>query len=276
MNPGGACEGDMPITAQGDIPRMGDPAFDALLDRSLGPEDTPAGLRPLAEGLAALETAELRSRPGAEASALAAFRSGVGRSAAPARRRPRRHPLIARLLTARAAAATAAAAVVLGGTAAAAMADKLPAPAQKVAHDVIGAPSTPAGHPTHTASPQASSLPGHSAFGLCTAWANAKTSGNATQKAVAFQRLEVAAGGAAKVSSFCASVTHPGSGSAAKRSTHQTGKPSAQPSAAQGHPNGKPSTEPSPAQSHRDGKPSTLPSPAQSHPAGQPSDAPVG
>jgi hypothetical protein len=181
VNPGGACEGDMPINARGDIPRIGDPAFDALLDRSLEPEGTPAGLRPLAEGLAALEAAELRSRPGAEASALAAFRSGVGRSAAPARRRPGSHPVIARLLTARAAAATAAAAVILGGTAAAAMADKLPAPAQKVAHDVIGAPSTPAGHPTHSASPQASSLPGHSAFGLCTAWANANASRRRSQ-----------------------------------------------------------------------------------------------
>ena len=57
MTGGGAYDGDMPTfprTTQGEIPPVGDPAYDALLARTLAPDDAPTGLRPVAEGFAAL------------------------------------------------------------------------------------------------------------------------------------------------------------------------------------------------------------------------------
>ena len=74
--------------------------------------------------------------------------------------------MLASLLSAKLAAAAAAAAITLGSAAAAAYAGKLPAPVQKLAHDTIGAPKTPGAHPAHSAAPQPTVLPGHSAYGL--------------------------------------------------------------------------------------------------------------
>lgn len=140
--------------------------------------------------------------------------------------------MLTSLLSAKMAAAATVAAVAVGGTAAAAFAGKLPSPAQKLAHDTIGAPMTPGPRASHTAAahPSPSSLPGQAAFGLCTAWQHMKTSGTAAQKATAFKRLEAAAGGASQVSSFCAGVQHPGKSrgnSSAGSSGHSQGKPAA-------------------------------------------------
>lgn len=269
MTGGGACDGDMPTfprRAPGEIPPVGDPAYDALLRRTLAPEDVPTGLRPVAEALAALYEAPVNFQPAAEKNALAAFRGAAGRPPEPARPRRRRHPVLTSLLSAKLAAAAAAAAVTLGGAAAAAYAGKLPAPAQKLAHDTIGAPKTPGAATAHPATPQPTVPPGHSAYGLCTAYAHQKAHGTAAQKATAFRKLAAAAGGGAHVSAYCATVTHPGNPS--------PGQPSR--GATSAHPTGKPTTLPSQAQRTRPaGKPSTPSSHAPTtHPTGKPTSTP--
>jgi hypothetical protein len=213
----------------------------------------------VAEGFAALYEAPVNSGPAAEKNALAAFRAAIGKPAEPARPRRRRRPLLASLLSAKLAAAAAAAALTLGGAAAAAAyAGKLPAPVQKLAHDTIGAPRTPGAHPAHSAAPQPTVLPGHSAYGLCTAYAHLKAHGSAAQKATAFRKLAAAAGGAAHVGTYCAGVTHPGNPAPGTAPAHP-GKPSTLPSSAQHtHPAGKPTTRPSHAQpTHPAGKPTS-------------------
>jgi len=177
--------------------------------------------------------------------------------------------LLTVLLTAKAAAAAAAAAVALGGVAAAAYTSTLPAPAQKFAHGMIGAPS-----PSASASASASASPSHrpgtphatpartdaagpdatgpAGFGLCTAYAHAKTHGTASQKAMAFRNLAAAAGGAAKIAAYCAAVPHPGSSQSSQSAsapTHPVGRPSS-------HPTGKPSSRPTPRPT---GRPSSTP-----------------
>jgi hypothetical protein len=144
-----------------------------------------------------------------------------------ARRSARRRPRLLTSLTAKAAAAAAVAATALGGVAAAAYTSTLPAPAQRFAHSVIGAPSPQPSHrpgtpqPSHRpGTPQATpartdavgpDATGPAGFGLCTAYAHAKAHGTASQKAVAFRNLAAAAGGAAKIAAYCTAVPHPGS-----------------------------------------------------------------
>lgn len=273
MTGGGVSDGDMPIfpwSARGDVPPVGDPAFDALLAGNLLSEDTAGGLRLVAEVIAALNAPPVTSELAAEASALRAFRA-AGRSGEPARSGLRRHPVLISLLSARlAAAAAAAAAVALGGAAAAAYVGALPAPAQKLAHDIIGAPSAhPTAQPTPSATGVGPDATGPAAFGLCTAFAHLKAHGSAAEQAVAFRNLATAAGGAAKVTAFCAKVAHPGTTPSAEPTTHPTGKPSALPSQVPtGRPSGKPTTHPT-------GKPSTLPSQVPtSLPSGKPTATP--
>src|SRR6266851_7308484 len=237
-----------PWSARGDVPPVGDPAFDALLAGNLLPEDTAGGLRPVAEAIAALNAAPVTSELAAQASALRAF-SAAGRSGEPARSLRRRHPLLSSLLSAKLAAAAAAAAVSLGGVAAAAYAGALPASMQKIAHETLGAPAPhPSARPTHPATPAGPDAAGRAAYGLCTAYAHLKADGNARQKAVAFRNLATAAGGAANVAAYCARVANP--------------RPT---------PSGKPTSHPKPA-THRTGKPTRHPKPT-SRPTGKPTSA---
>lgn len=262
MNGGGVCGDDMPTfpwPTHSGLPPVGDAAYDAVLARTLPPGPAPAGLGAVAEAFAALSTAPVHAEPAAEASALRAFRDTAGLPAEPARSCRRRHPVLTSLLSVKLAAAAAAAAVTLGGAAAAAYTGKLPAPVQNIAHATIGAPQTPGTHRTPQPAPDA--MPGHAAYGLCTAYAHLKAHGNAAQKATAFRKLAAAAGGAAQVKTYCAGVAHPGSPSPHTPATHPAGQPSTLPTQAQHtHPGGKPSSPPSHA-------PAT-------HPAGQPTTAP--
>jgi hypothetical protein len=180
--------------------------------------------------------------------------------------------LLTSLLTAKAAAAVAAAAAAaLGSVAAAAYTGTLPAPAQRFAHSMIGAPQpghrpgTPQATPARTDAGTPRATPartdavgpdatGPAAFGLCTAYAHAKAHGTASQKAVAFRDLAAAAGGAAKIAAYCAAVPHPGSSE------------SSQPASARTHPAGRPA-------SHPTGKPSSQRH--TPHPTGRPSSAPT-
>jgi hypothetical protein len=253
----GVSDGDMPIfpwSGRGGVPPVGDPVFDAMLAGKLPPEDTADRLRPVAETITALNAAPAASELAAEASAMAVFRGEVGRSAEHVRPRRRRPSLLTSLLSAKLAAAAAAAVVALGGTAAAAFAGALPAPVQKLAHETIGAP---AAHHSAPATPVGPRATGNAAYGLCTAYAHLKAHGTARQKAVAFRNLAAAAGGAANVTAYCATVAHPG----ATPSGHPTGKPSSHPT---GQPSGHPTGQPT---SHPTGQPS-------SHPTGKPTSAP--
>jgi hypothetical protein len=239
-----------PWSAPGDVPPIGDAAFDALLAGALPPGAAATGLRPVAEMIAALNRAPLTSELASGATALAAFRGEVGRSRETVRPRRRRHPVLATLLSAKLAAAAAAAAVTFAGATAAAYAGVLPAPVQKFAHDTLGTPPAhPAAHLSHPATPTGPKAAGHAAYGLCTAYSHAQAHGSVMQKAVAFRNLAAAAGGAASVTAYCAGVAHPGT----TPTSHPVGKPSSHPGPkAAGHPGVKPT-------SHPGGKPTSTP-----------------
>ena len=251
---------NIPGSPRADVPELPDGALDALLTGDLITDEACAGLQPAAALLAALNAAPEDGELTGHARALAEFRRRGGmpvHARRSARRRPR---LLTSLLTAKAAAAAAVAAAALGGIAAAAYTGALPAPAQQFAHSVIGAPSPQPSHRPGT--PQATpartdavgpDATGSAASGLCTAYAHAKAHGMASQKAMAFRNLAAAAGGAAKIATYCTAVPHPGSS-----------QPS-QPASARTHPAGHPA-------SHPTGKPSSHPAP---HPPGRPSSAPT-
>jgi len=273
MTRDGAWNDGMPIFLRpvpDGIPPVGDPAFDALLDRTLAPHEAPAGLRPLAEAFAALDPPPAPGQPGAEATALMVFRGALGR---------RRHLVPASLLSAKFAAAATVAVMAVAGTAAAAFAGKLPGSAQKLAHDTIGAPMTSAPRPTpaSAAHRESSTLPGGSAFGLCTAWEHTQASGTNAQKAAALRKLEAAAGGASRVSSFCAAVPRHADSPSAKPSAYPSGRQTPVPwHGPATRPSGVPTPAPSsPAASHAWDEPVPAPTyPTAPHPAGEPTAAP--
>lgn len=188
--------------------------------------------------------------------------------------------LLQTLLSAKAATGIAAAGlVVIGGGTAAAYTGSLPVPLQTLAHDTIGAP---AAHPHATssedaapdatdtgapggpqsapadpsASPSGPDATGPAAFGLCTAF----THGGLATGSIAYQSLVTAAGGADKITAYCATIPHPG----------PSGLPSQAAGAATQHPSGPPTARPSQANTtHPTGAPT-------SHPHGRPGSVPVG
>lgn len=262
MSSGGGSDTDMPNSSwlpRRDGPVIPDPVASALLAGDEPSLDAPASVQQLAGVLASLRAVPAGDELAGMAAALAEFRQRVGVSDQTSRPRRRRPTLLTSLLSAKAAAAAAVVAVGLGGVATAAYANALPTAAQRLAHDAIGAPSP---HPAnssnpgagHSATPVGPNASGSAAYGLCTAYSHATKYGTAAQKSVAFRNLERAAGGAAKVASYCAAVTHPGT-TPTPASSHPTGKPSNVPS---GHPTGKPSVHPSGAgpSGHPTGKPS--------------------
>src|SRR5258708_29350869 len=107
-----------PWPAQGDVPPVGDPAFDALLSGDPPPDGAATGLRRAAEVIAALNDAPVTSELAALPGAMAVFRSEIGRPGQPARSRPRRHAWLGSPGTAHPAAAATAPAVTLGRAAA--------------------------------------------------------------------------------------------------------------------------------------------------------------
>jgi hypothetical protein len=232
-----------------DVP-IGDTFLAALLAGTELPPGSALELRPLAEALAGLRGQPASDELEGEAKTLTAFRGQFG---APriAHRPPARMPSPRRRLRPVKAAAAAATVLSLGGIATAAYAGALPATAQRLAHDIIGAPapgSQPAIRPSW-AGPATTADP---AYGLCTAWAHAKAHGTGKQRAVAFARLAAAAGGAGNVTRYCATTAPP------SMSPSQTPQPSATP-----HGTSRPSGLPAP---HASGKPSSLPGPRTTGP----------
>lgn len=258
MTDRGVSDNDMPNfsrRARRDASEIPDAALAALLAGSTPPPDASAPLLHVADVLAALRAAPASDEAAGKAAALAQFRQRVGVSSQPFRSRRRRSTLLSSLLGVKAAVAAAVAVVGLGGVATAAYAGALPSSAQRFAHDTIGAPSPHASHGAHarnnrhaghSGTPVGPSASGPAAFGLCTAYRNATKHGKAAQKAVAFRNLEKAAGGAANVASFCASVAHPGASAkshsgaptshrAGRRTSHPRGKRTSHPTGRQNH-----------------------------------------
>jgi hypothetical protein len=129
-----------------DASAIEDAALAAMLSGPEVPEDLAAGLQPAADVLAALRARPSVDELAGEAFALAEFRNRVGVPDPVRRIRPRRRPaLLTSFLSAKVAVAAAAVAIAIGGVATAAYAGALPAPAQRLAHDVIGAPADHSG-----------------------------------------------------------------------------------------------------------------------------------
>jgi len=251
MSGSGVPDGDMPSfpwPMHQDESDVTDVGLAALL---AGKADAVAGLQPVADVLAALTADATSEELANEASALAEFRRAVGVSAHQLRPHRRRPTVLKSMLSAKAAAAVGTIAVLLGGAATAAFANELPAPLQHAAHEAIGAPDAKTHSGAHQSKTPARVGPdatSHPAYGLCTAFSDAKADGDAAQKAVAYRNLTAAAGGAGKIAAYCAAVPHPGA-SHSQQGDH--GKPAAHPSA-----HGKPTALPTPH-----GKPTALPTP---------------
>jgi hypothetical protein len=251
---------NFPWLSSQDAPETGDASLAALLAGEEPAEALAPGLRPLADGLAALTAGPASDELAGEAAALAEFYHRVGVPVPVSRSRHRRHPLLSPLLSARAAAVAAVAALSLGGFATAAFAGALPAPAQQFAHHTFGAPAANDGqatgtHPSLTATPAGPDATGPAAFGLCTAWAHAKAHGTGSEQAVAFRNLAAAAGGAGNVAAYCAAAPHPGPPSS--HTAHPTGPPASHPTEPPAsHPTGPRASHPTP---HATGKPTSHP-----------------
>lgn len=285
MTGDGVPDGNMPISLrpdQGDVPQLGDPAFDALLARTLRPEEAVASLRPMVESFAALYAAPVDSGPAVEVSAMNAFRAladtgrgvtatGRGRRGAPAgpgRRGaavgPGRHGLRrsgagrwtrSRLVSIRLGVAAAAVALT-AGSAAAAYAGDLPAPMQRLAHAVIGAPPAAQGAPRpEPGNAVTAAAPGTAAYGLCQAYERSLAHGVPKQNPVTLRRLASIAGGTGHVTAYCAQLTHPGKPASGHPAHPTQGQPSELPTQ---------HAKPTPAATHH-GKPSTMPTPAATH-----------
>ena len=216
-----------------DVPRIGDGALDALLVRDLGPEETAATLRPVAEVLAALRAAPSGGELAGLDQALAEFHRAGGIPDGSHRSRSRRPALLRTPLSAKLAGAVAAA--VLGSSVAAAYAGVLPAALQKFAHNSIAAPAasaSPSPSPDETRRagvPVGPNPAGPAAHGLCSAYSRAEAHGSAAQQAVAFRKLVAAAGGAGQVAAYCASVPSPLASPSVEPGRHATGRPTVRP-----------------------------------------------
>ena len=271
MTCGGVSGSEMPRfpwSACRDGSALEDTALAALLEGSEPPAGAAAGLRPVADVMAALRAGPASDEVTGLAAAQAEFRRRIARPACPHRSRRLRPGRQASLLSAKAAAAAVIAAIGLGGVGAAAYAGALPGSWQQFAHRTIGAPA-----PRHAGDGTRSGPHGadRNAEGLCTAYQHARIHGTAAQQAAALRNLVKEAGGAANVTAFCAAVQrarsspargHPSPHHARQPDTHPAKRPNRRPP---GHQSKPPGGRPSP---HPIGAPAGRPSP---HPTSLPS-----
>jgi hypothetical protein len=242
-----------------------DAVLAALLAGTELPEDLAAGLQPAADLVAALRARPSGDELAGEAAAMAEYRDRVGVSH-PAR--PTRRRRLTSLMSAKVAIGAAAVAITIGGVASAAYAGALPAPAQRIAHDFIGAPAVhrDANGTKPSAGGARPAIPA-----ACRAYGRALAHGTAAQQAAALKKLVSAAGGANKIAAYCQLARHrrhhygwggcwtswPNSSWSPK--SWPSGTPSAQPTAT---PSPNPTLTPGPTPS-----PSCTPFP---HPSGSP------
>ena len=268
---------------QGDRPHQGDGHLEAMLSGQPLSENADPELRGVSELLATLCAAPIdRVELRGQNQALDVFRETFA-GFHPTRQPRRRLTMLSSPLGARLGAALAVGAVSFGAVGAAAYTGSLPAGVQQLAHTTIGAPAPDQGDATEQGKPVdkksaddnkatdtttntavGPDATGHAAFGLCTAWAHVQTQGQVADKSVAFRNLATAAGGADKITAYCAKVPHPGAsatGSSAtapgKSATHPTGKPTSHPTgSSSSHPSGSSSSHPTgSSSSHPSGKP---------------------
>jgi hypothetical protein len=243
MTDRGVSDYDMPNRTwphRTDVSEIPDPALSALLAGAAPAGDAPASLQHVADVLAALRTEPAADETAGRAAALAEFRRRVRVPAPSTRSRRTRPAVLMPLLRTRAGAAGTAAVLGFGGIAAAAYADALPAAAQLVAHETIGAPrpaQNPLGNPAagHSGTPVGPNASGSPKFGLCTAYSHETRHGSEAKTSVAFRNLAKTAGGAANVPGYCAGVLHPGAAQSA--AGHDNGQPGTN---ERPHPAGKP------------------------------------
>ncbi len=254
----------LPWTARQDVSPVEDTSLEALLAGTGLPAGAEAELRPVADVLAALT-----ARPaGDEMAGLAAARAGFRRHVVvrvQVGQSPRRRPgSLASRLGAKAGMAAAVVVMGLGGAAAAAYAGALPGSWQQLAHRTIGAPERGAGHDT----PTGAGAPGPAADRPCAAYRRAVAGGTASQQAAALRNLVKAAGGAGKVTAWCAAAprssypaygTDPGAPLAGHVSPrhvwppHHAGPPVRRPPAYPGWPPGAPAARNALGRPARDG-----------------------
>jgi len=239
---------NFPWPSRRDASVTGDPSLAALLAWAQFPQNAAPEMRRVGEILAALTAGPADDELTGETAALAAYRNrpGVPRPVRGARRR-RRRPLFP-ALSAKAAAAVAAAVLGFAALATAAYTGVLPAPVQRLAHVIIGAPSA-RGELT-TGSSQVSP---NGATGGNGAGGGNGASGRPT--------------GASPTGRAHPSPTPRATGQPSTQSTPQdSGQPSTQPTPQDSgtptptHSKGKPTTHPTP---HGSGKPTSHPTPHQ-------------
>ena len=124
-----------------DVPVISDASLAALLEDAKLAAGAAPQLRPLANALADLTGQPEGDELDGEDQTLAAFRNQVSAPSTAYRAHQRRPQLLPRSLSARIAVAASAVALSLGGLTTAAYARALPAPVQRLAHDIIGAPA---------------------------------------------------------------------------------------------------------------------------------------
>ncbi|MCW2545468.1 MAG: hypothetical protein JWM40_3020 [Frankiales bacterium] len=223
-----------------------------------------------------LNEASAPAHPG-ELDGLSAALTAFHQHHTPARRRSMK-AVLTNLIAAKALLALGVAS--MGGVALAASTGTLPAPAQNVAHDLVGAPAADTGHAQDSqeaqdaqdaqveenATPKPSASPSPSLIGLCRAYsAGVKDAKGKALESPAFTFLITTAGSKEAVGAYCTTLlaTAPGGKPSAlpdqaqqhKPSTHPTGKPSE-------HPTGKPSTHPTGSSGdHATGKPEVTAAP---------------
>jgi hypothetical protein len=261
MSGPGAFSGEMPGFPFPGRPgrELDESLLDMILNGQSLPPDAPEEMHALAEMLADLVGP---AEPG-ELAGEAAARFAFARGASPAGVSPAARRRLSWLssLSTRLAAVLVAGAVGLGSVAAAAYAGMLPGPMQDLAYRAIGAP--PARH-----APGARQATNR----LCDAYQHARIYGPARAEALAYQKLEKAAGGAGKVDTYCpiaewAGVAPPGPAAPpAQPKAPRPAKPPAKPTPTT--PTTLPMPMPMPAPSPA---PTLAPSPA---PAPSPASAP--
>jgi hypothetical protein len=218
-----------------------------------------------------LNEASAPAHPG-ELHGLSAAMTAFHQHHSPTRRRSMK-AVLTNLIAAKALLALGAASV--GGMTLAASTGSLPAPAQNVAHDLVGAPAADADstedakveeESSENATPKPSASPSPSLIGLCRAYsAGVKDANGKALENPAFTFLITTAGSKEAVDAYCTTLlaTAPGGKPTAlptqaqqhKPSTHPTGKPS-------DHPTGKPSTHPTGSSGdHTTGKPEATTAP---------------
>jgi len=222
----------------------------ALLAGAELPLDSPAGMRPVAEVLAALRAGPAGDELAGEQAALSQFRQQAGVSVLPRRSRRRRPVMLIAAL-----AATAAVSLAVIGLSLDAYSGGLPGPIQRIAHDAIGAPAAgteqstsaspiPVPSGTPPGRPGVGPPPGHGGTTgalsqLCASYQGTHGRGGGVGRSTAFHELITAAGGAGKIPVFCARVLHPGPPPPGAPSPHAPPPPHP-PHAKKPHPNGNP------------------------------------